>query len=123
MSRARGWLPAWHHVPERGGCPPSLSPHPTSPVSGIVGAGLLDANKPPENISLNMTSVLAVYSMLFMRFAWMVKPRNYLLLSCHASNEGVQLYQLQRKLAFDAAGGAAGAAGAAGAGGAAAPMK
>ena len=73
-----------------------------------------------------MTSVLAVYSMLFMRFAWMVKPRNYLLLSCHASNEAVQLYQLQRKLAFDAAGGAAGAAGAAsaaGAGGAAAPMK
>ena len=26
----------------------------------------------------------------------MVQPRNYLLLTCHASNETVQLYQLNR---------------------------
>lgn len=39
---------------------------------------------------------MCVYSCLFMRFAWMVKPRNYLLLACHASNETVQLYQLSR---------------------------
>jgi hypothetical protein len=26
----------------------------------------------------------------------MVKPRNYILLACHASNESVQLYQLSR---------------------------
>ncbi len=32
------------------------------------------------------------------RFAWMVTPRNYLLLSCHICNEGVQSYQLQRAL-------------------------
>lgn len=31
-----------------------------------------------------------------MRFAWMVQPRNYLLLACHMSNETAQLYQLQR---------------------------
>jgi hypothetical protein len=39
---------------------------------------------------------MSVYSLVFMRFAWMVKPRNYLLLVCHASNETAQLYQLQR---------------------------
>lgn len=39
---------------------------------------------------------MCVYSALFMRFAWMVQPRNYLLLACHASNETVQLYQLSR---------------------------
>ncbi|CAI0548231.1 unnamed protein product [Linum tenue] len=39
---------------------------------------------------------MCVYSALFMRFAWMVQPRNYLLLACHASNETVQLYQFSR---------------------------
>ncbi|KAK7395051.1 hypothetical protein VNO78_15593 [Psophocarpus tetragonolobus] len=63
---------------------------------GIVVAGLIDIKKPPEMISGNMTSVMCVYSALFMRFAWMVQPRNYLLLSCHASNEAVQLCQLSR---------------------------
>ncbi|KAJ0726652.1 putative mitochondrial pyruvate carrier [Helianthus annuus] len=41
-------------------------------------------------------AAMCVYSDLFMRFAWMVQPRNYLLLACHASNETVQLYQLSR---------------------------
>lgn len=41
-------------------------------------------------------AVMCVYSMLFMRFAWMVQPRNYLLLACHATNESVQLYQFNR---------------------------
>ncbi|PPD76686.1 hypothetical protein GOBAR_DD26390 [Gossypium barbadense] len=63
---------------------------------GFVLAGLVDMNKPPEMISGNMTSAMCVYSALFMRFAWMVQPRNYLLLACHASNETVQLYQLSR---------------------------
>uniref|UniRef100_A0A0E0ERM1 Mitochondrial pyruvate carrier n=6 Tax=Oryza TaxID=4527 RepID=A0A0E0ERM1_9ORYZ len=57
---------------------------------GFVLAGLVDMNKPPEMISGNMTAGL------FMRFAWMVQPRNYLLLACHASNESVQLYQMSR---------------------------
>lgn len=48
-----------------------------------------------------MTGVLCVYSLLFMRFAWMVQPRNYLLLACHASNEGAQLYQLSRKIKYE----------------------
>ena len=41
-------------------------------------------------------AAMCIYSALFMRFAWMVQPRNYLLLACHASNETVQLYQLSR---------------------------
>ncbi|CAI0446363.1 unnamed protein product [Linum tenue] len=41
-------------------------------------------------------AAMCVYSALFMRFAWMVQPRNYLLLACHASNETVQLYQFSR---------------------------
>ncbi|GMN56796.1 hypothetical protein TIFTF001_025907 [Ficus carica] len=63
---------------------------------GFVAAGLADMKKPPEMISGNMTAAMCVYSCLFMRFAWMVQPRNYLLLACHASNETVQLYQLSR---------------------------
>ncbi|KAL0397245.1 UNVERIFIED_CONTAM: Mitochondrial pyruvate carrier 1 [Sesamum calycinum] len=63
---------------------------------GFVIAGLVDTKKPPEMISGNMTAAMCVYSALFMRFAWMVQPRNYLLLACHASNESVQLYQFSR---------------------------
>jgi hypothetical protein len=67
---------------------------------GLVLAGLLDMKKPAEAISLNMTGVLCAYSLLFMRFAWMVKPRNYILLSCHVCNETVQGYQLTRALNY-----------------------
>eukprot|EP00210_Caulerpa_lentillifera_P007557 g7217.t1 len=63
---------------------------------GFVIAGLTDARKPPEIISPRMTSVLCVYSLLFMRFAWRVQPRNYLLLACHFCNELAQLNQLRR---------------------------
>eukprot|EP00246_Nothoceros_aenigmaticus_P003462 TRINITY_DN14625_c0_g2_i2.p1 TRINITY_DN14625_c0_g2~~TRINITY_DN14625_c0_g2_i2.p1 ORF type:complete len:107 (-),score=11.02 TRINITY_DN14625_c0_g2_i2:188-508(-) len=63
---------------------------------GFVAAGFADMSKPPEALSGNMTGALCIYSALFMRFAWMVKPRNYLLLSCHMANESVQLYQFSR---------------------------
>ncbi|OIT20859.1 PREDICTED: mitochondrial pyruvate carrier 1-like [Nicotiana attenuata] len=65
---------------------------------GFVIAGMMDSRKPPDAISGNMTAVLCVYSLLCMRFAWMVRPRNHLLLACHVSNESVQLYQLSRWL-------------------------
>ncbi len=39
---------------------------------------------------------LAVYSLLFMRWALAVTPANYPLLVCHVSNEVVQLVQLGR---------------------------
>ncbi|KAL5537372.1 hypothetical protein UlMin_045449 [Ulmus minor] len=63
---------------------------------GIPIAAIADIKKPPEKISGNMTSVMCAYSALGMRFAWMVQPRNYLLLGCHAVNETVQLFQLSR---------------------------
>lgn len=85
---------------------------------------MADMKKPAETISGNMTTgqceyvsiilemplshisdeadrwfgsaAMCLYSGALMRFAWMVQPRNYLLLACHASNEVVQLYQLSR---------------------------
>lgn len=63
---------------------------------GISIAALKDMTKPPEKVSPNMTVALCVYSLLFMRFAIMVQPTNYLLFACHGTNETVQLYQLQR---------------------------
>jgi Mitochondrial pyruvate carriers len=66
---------------------------------------------------------MCVYSALFMRFAWMVQPRNYLLLACHASNETVQMYQLSRCGCEPAICLAAGGAAAAGGGGGAAAVS
>lgn len=63
---------------------------------GLVAAAVNDFNKPVDQVSPTMTGVLMVYSGLFMRFAWMVQPRNYLLLACHASNELCQSYQMSR---------------------------
>lgn len=56
-----------------------------------------DMSKPPELVSERMTVALMVYSLLFMRFALLVQPTNYLLFSCHLCNEAAQTYQLQRK--------------------------
>eukprot|EP00916_Digyalum_oweni_P014453 GHVL01023702.1.p1 GENE.GHVL01023702.1~~GHVL01023702.1.p1 ORF type:complete len:111 (+),score=4.25 GHVL01023702.1:86-418(+) len=76
-----------------------LTTHFWGPVAnwGFVVAGLSDMTKPPDVISTRMTGVLCIYSCLFMRFAWMVQPRNMLLFACHFCNEGVQLTQLARK--------------------------
>jgi hypothetical protein len=41
---------------------------------------------------------MCIYSLLFMRFAWAINPRNYLLFACHLSNEAVQLNQMRRVL-------------------------
>ena len=65
---------------------------------GLVVAGMLDSQKPADQISITMTSVLCAYSLLFMRFAYMVSPRNYLLMSVHACNEAVQGWQLKRAI-------------------------
>ena len=46
--------------------------------------------------SLFFVLALCVYSALFMRFAWMVQPRNHLLFACHFTNEACQLTQLGR---------------------------
>jgi len=69
---------------------------------GIALAGVYDmTQKDASHVSVPMTGTLALYSLAFMRFAWRVSPRNYILLACHVFNEGVQLVQLYRRLQFD----------------------
>lgn len=67
----------------------------------MSGAAIYDATSgSPEIISLNMTSVLIVYSSLFARWAFIVKPQNLLLAGCHITNVGAQLNQLRRALEY-----------------------
>lgn len=68
---------------------------------GIPLSAIADFSASPEKISGKMTSALTLYSMLFMRFAWMVNPRNYLLFACHATNEAAQLVQLYRFVEYN----------------------
>ena len=69
---------------------------------GFVVAGLYDMQfKTEEQISRGMTFALCAYSAVFMRFAWQVIPRNYLLLACHVCNEIVQSTQLFRRIRYD----------------------
>jgi hypothetical protein len=68
---------------------------------GMSGAAIYDALlQGPEVISLNMTCVLIVYSSLFARWAFIVKPQNLLLAGCHVSNVAAQLNQLRRALQY-----------------------
>ena len=68
---------------------------------GLVLAAMLDSNKPVETISKRMTLTLFCYSAMFMRFAWMVNPRNMLLFACHFSNCSMQLYLYNRRRVYD----------------------
>ncbi|CAF1027383.1 unnamed protein product [Adineta ricciae] len=63
---------------------------------GLPLAAIADLKKDPEIISPKMTVALCFYSMLFMRFALQVKPKNRLLFACHFANECAQLMQLAR---------------------------
>ncbi|CAF0926907.1 unnamed protein product [Rotaria sp. Silwood1] len=63
---------------------------------GLPLAAIADLKKDPEIISPKMTVALCFYSMLFMRFAIQVKPKNRLLFACHFANECAQLVQLAR---------------------------
>jgi predicted butyrate kinase (DUF1464 family) len=66
---------------------------------GMSGAAIYDAaQQGPEVISLTMTPVLIVYSTLFARWAWVVKPQNLLLCGCHVTNVIAQSNQLRRAL-------------------------
>ena len=68
---------------------------------GMSGAAIYDASQQgPEVISLTMTPVLIVYSTLFARWAWVVQPRNLLLMWCHITNVAAQGNQLRRALEF-----------------------
>jgi len=72
-----------------------FSTHFWGPVAnwGLPLAALSDLRKDEEIISGTMTSAMASYSMVFMRFAWAVQPRNYLLFACHATNATAQSIQ------------------------------
>lgn len=83
-----------------------LSPRATAAAagSGVVSpAWCAGTRLGPDAVMVARADGLAlcIYSGLFMRFAWMVQPRNYLLLACHASNETVQLIQLGRKVHYE----------------------
>lgn len=66
---------------------------------GMSGAAIYDATlQGPEVISLNMTGVLIVYSSLFARWAFVVKPQNMLLAGCHVANIAAQGNQMRRAL-------------------------
>lgn len=84
-----------------------MSTHFWGPVAnwGIPAAAIADLKKDPEIISGKMTLALCIYSATFMRFAWVVIPRNYLLFACHAINEGAQLGQGARFINYHYMGG------------------
>lgn len=72
-----------------------VSTHFWGPVAnwGLPIAAFADLSKEPEIISGGMTTALGAYSICFMRFAWKVQPRNYLLFACHAVNFSLQSIQ------------------------------
>lgn len=64
---------------------------------GMSGAAIYDAwMQSAEIISPTMTGVLIVYSSLFARWAYVVKPQNLLLCACHVTNVAAQVNQLRR---------------------------
>ncbi|KAF8321189.1 UPF0041-domain-containing protein [Clavulina sp. PMI_390] len=75
-----------------------FSTHFWGPVAnwGLPLAALSDLNKSEEIISGTMTGTMIAYSAVFMRFAWRVQPRNYLLFACHLTNATAQSVQLAR---------------------------
>ncbi|KAF8599650.1 UPF0041-domain-containing protein [Ceratobasidium sp. AG-I] len=79
-----------------------FSTHFWGPVAnwGLPLAALSDLSKDEEVISGTMTTALASYSLVFMRFAWRVQPRNYLLFACHATNATAQITQGVRFLNY-----------------------
>ncbi|ALC46052.1 CG14290 [Drosophila busckii] len=79
-----------------------LSTHFWGPVAnwGIPIAALADTQKSPKFISGKMTLALTLYSCIFMRFAYKVQPRNWLLFACHATNATAQSIQGMRFLNY-----------------------
>eukprot|EP00411_Alexandrium_monilatum_P038738 CAMPEP_0175414318 /NCGR_PEP_ID=MMETSP0095-20121207/43602_1 /TAXON_ID=311494 /ORGANISM="Alexandrium monilatum, Strain CCMP3105" /LENGTH=239 /DNA_ID=CAMNT_0016713375 /DNA_START=93 /DNA_END=812 /DNA_ORIENTATION=- len=76
-----------------------MTTHFWGPVAnwGLAGSGMYDAAlKGPEIINERMCAIQVVYSGLFVRFAWAVQPRNYILASCHTTNVLAQTNQLRR---------------------------
>ncbi|XP_040858985.1 mitochondrial pyruvate carrier 1-like protein [Ochotona curzoniae] len=85
------------------------STHFWGPVAnwGLPLAAYKDMKESPEIISGRMTTALIFYSLIFMRFAYRVQPRNLLLLACHSANATLQSIQASRYLAYHYGGGKA----------------
>ncbi|XP_050573567.1 mitochondrial pyruvate carrier 1-like [Bombus affinis] len=79
-----------------------MSTHFWGPVFNwmIPIAAISDTQKHPRIISGKMTLALALYSIMFMRFALKVQPRNMLLFACHFVNSCAQLTQAYRFLEY-----------------------
>ncbi|OXB76576.1 UNVERIFIED_CONTAM: hypothetical protein H355_011196 [Colinus virginianus] len=101
----------------KGGMCTWLVNHFWGPVAnwGLPVAAINDMKKSPEIISGRMTFVqifkvilwyllcfaaLCCYSLTFMRFAYKVQPRNWLLFACHLTNEVAQLIQGGRLIKY-----------------------
>ena len=67
----------------------------------FVIQGIVERDRPAHKISRNMQMILTFYSCIFMRFALVVKPKNYLLFSCHLVNASLQANLLFRRLSFE----------------------
>ncbi|KAI9344163.1 mitochondrial pyruvate carrier [Pilaira anomala] len=80
-----------------------MSTHFWGPVAnwGLPLAAISDLKKDPSMISGNMTTAMIIYSTLFMRFSLAVKPVNYLLFACHATNSVAQSVQLYRYTVYN----------------------
>ncbi|XP_037608895.1 mitochondrial pyruvate carrier 1 [Sebastes umbrosus] len=80
-----------------------MSTHFWGPIAnwGLPIAAITDMKKSPEIISGRMTFALSCYSLLFMRFAYKVQPRNWLLFACHVTNETAQLIQGSRLIKYN----------------------
>lgn len=84
-----------------------MSTHFWGPVAnwGIPLAALSDIGKDPKIISGTMTTALCLYSLIFMRFAYKVQPRNWLLFACHLTNFCAQCVQNGRFVNYHYLGG------------------
>ncbi|XP_008844935.1 mitochondrial pyruvate carrier-like protein [Nannospalax galili] len=78
------------------------STHFWGPVAnwGLPLATFQDMKASPDIISGRMTTALIFYSMAFMRFAYRVQTRNYLLMACHFTNVVAQSMQAGRYLNY-----------------------
>ncbi|AIN95136.1 mitochondrial pyruvate carrier protein, putative [Leishmania panamensis] len=62
------------------------------PIAGIMNL----PTRPMSDIDPVMTSVMCVYSIFFMRWSVAIRPANYPLFACHATNSTVQAVTLSR---------------------------
>ncbi|XP_017097184.2 mitochondrial pyruvate carrier 2-like isoform X1 [Drosophila bipectinata] len=65
----------------------------------LVAAGVGDViNRPPQLISLNQCTVLAVTGLIYSRFSMVIIPKNYNLLAVNLTVAGIQSYLIFKHL-------------------------